>query len=465
MLMKSLGSNPKLRAQRERVESQTTAINKLDARISKAREVGDDRAVRKLGFEYAKLIEQRDASQAKLDKMDPEAIKSAIERDKTRISVFRTERRKELKKAENIRKASPLGTSDPDYTKQMKKVMRLQTKEEEQKESLAKNEETLAKAAPAFGKSFAQFRKTFGKFAKFSMSNKVKELRKGLRNIVKGVGGIIKAVFMGFLKFFIAISLILIAALAIKKLFEKFKIGEGFALVKEFFQSVKPIFVSLFERVKDGFGLILKAFRPGGTFKDLLLGLWKIASGVIGIYFTALGTLLMAGLILLGNFIEKQFTKIGQKVVDKFDQIKAPLSNILKVIRVITVIATAIAILASGAWIPGLVALLVGGIVVGIQTVLGKKLGLFAKGGTVNTPLQIVGEEGPELVALPQGSRVQTASQTRKALSTSNQTVNNFNITVNARDSSREEMRRMANEISRIISRDIQRSTTSTTLG
>ena len=37
MLMKSLGSNPKLKAQRERVESQTTAINKLDARISKAR--------------------------------------------------------------------------------------------------------------------------------------------------------------------------------------------------------------------------------------------------------------------------------------------------------------------------------------------------------------------------------------------------------------------------------------------
>ena len=173
----------------------------------------------------------------------------------------------------------------------------------------------------------------------------------------------------------------------------------------------------------------------------------------------------MAGLILLGNFVQKQLTKIGEKVVDKFDQIKAPLSKILKVIRVITIIATAIAIFASGAWIPGLVIALVGGIVVGIQTLLGKKLGLFAKGGTVNTPLQIVGEEGPELVALPQGSRIRTASQTRKALSTSSQTVNNFNITINAKDTSRAEMRRIADEIGRMVNSKVNRSTSSRTLG
>ena len=205
------------------------------------REVGDDRAVRKLGFEYAKLIEQRDASQARLDKINPDSIRQSIAKDKKEISKLRFRRRRALSKAEDIRTSSPLGRDDPAYKKQMEKAMDFRDKETKQKESLKKNEEALAKAVPSFGKSFGQFTKAFGKFAKFSMSEKVKKLRKGLGNIVKGVGGIIKAVFMGFLKFFIAISLILIAALAIKKLFEKFKVGEGFALVKEFFQTVKPI--------------------------------------------------------------------------------------------------------------------------------------------------------------------------------------------------------------------------------
>ncbi|MCA1571696.1 MAG: hypothetical protein LC798_15560 [Chloroflexi bacterium] len=53
---------------------------------------------------------------------------------------------------------------------------------------------------------------------------------------------------------------------------------------------------------------------------------------------------------------------------------------------------------------------------------IGKALGVvqsinpFAAGGIVNTPLQIVGERGPELAALPIGSRVFTASQTESLL-------------------------------------------------
>jgi TP901 family phage tail tape measure protein len=42
-------------------------------------------------------------------------------------------------------------------------------------------------------------------------------------------------------------------------------------------------------------------------------------------------------------------------------------------------------------------------------------LGLHAKGGVVRTPLQVVGEHGPELAALPIGSRVLSAPETRQA--------------------------------------------------
>jgi TP901 family phage tail tape measure protein len=43
-------------------------------------------------------------------------------------------------------------------------------------------------------------------------------------------------------------------------------------------------------------------------------------------------------------------------------------------------------------------------------------LGVHAAGGVVRAPLQVLGERGPELAALPRGSRVFTASQTREML-------------------------------------------------
>ena len=89
----------------------------------------------------------------------------------------------------------------------------------------------------------------------------------------------------------------------------------------------------------------------------------------------------------------------------------------------------------------------------------------MAKGGLVTSNLQLVGEEGPELVSIPQGSRVRTASQTRAALANNNQTVNNFNITINAKDTSRAEMRRIADEIGKMVNSKINRSVSSRTLG
>ncbi len=54
---------------------------------------------------------------------------------------------------------------------------------------------------------------------------------------------------------------------------------------------------------------------------------------------------------------------------------------------------------------------------------LGGLVGAFDQGGTVDTPLQIVGESGPELAALPRGTQVSTARETERMLS-GQQTVN-----------------------------------------
>jgi hypothetical protein len=47
---------------------------------------------------------------------------------------------------------------------------------------------------------------------------------------------------------------------------------------------------------------------------------------------------------------------------------------------------------------------------------LGGLINAFDDGGVVDTPLQVVGESGPELAALPQGTRVSTARETERML-------------------------------------------------
>jgi len=58
---------------------------------------------------------------------------------------------------------------------------------------------------------------------------------------------------------------------------------------------------------------------------------------------------------------------------------------------------------------------------VGVSALLGKaeakSYAEITKGGTVRSALQLVGERGPELVALPQRSEVFTAAETRAMLS------------------------------------------------
>tara|TARA_R100000231_G_scaffold119534_1_gene89607 strand:- start:40 stop:2607 length:2568 start_codon:yes stop_codon:yes gene_type:complete len=78
-----------------------------------------------------------------------------------------------------------------------------------------------------------------------------------------------------------------------------------------------------------------------------------------------------------------------------------------------------------------------------------------ARGGIVGLgETTLVGERGPELVKLPAGSRVYTNNQSKQMMGS---TVNNFNITINAKDTSKEEMRRMADEIGRMVSTKINR--------
>lgn len=96
---------------------------------------------------------------------------------------------------------------------------------------------------------------------------------------------------------------------------------------------------------------------------------------------------------------------------------------------------------------------------------LGKKLRdmpFFANGGVSSGGLAVVGERGPELVNLPAGARVNSNAKSKQM---TGGTVNNFNITINAKDTSDQEMRRVADKIGQMINTKINRSTARTTFG
>ena len=84
-----------------------------------------------------------------------------------------------------------------------------------------------------------------------------------------------------------------------------------------------------------------------------------------------------------------------------------------------------------------------------------------ATGGLVNENLTVVGENGPELVSLPTGSKVHTNTQSKRMMGNNN----TFNITINARDTSDAELRRIASKIGSMVNNSINRTTSSRTLG
>lgn len=87
----------------------------------------------------------------------------------------------------------------------------------------------------------------------------------------------------------------------------------------------------------------------------------------------------------------------------------------------------------------------------------------LAAGGITAGNYNLVGEKGPELVKLPAGSRVYSNSQS-KSMSGGSTVINN-NITINAKDTSDQELRRIADKIGTMVNNRINRNVSSRTLG
>ena len=96
---------------------------------------------------------------------------------------------------------------------------------------------------------------------------------------------------------------------------------------------------------------------------------------------------------------------------------------------------------------------------------IGEMFDFMHTGGIASGGPTIVGERGPELLQLPRGARVHSNAATRKMVSKGGGSTIINNFTINARDTSDGEMRRIADKLSSMINNKINRSTSSRTMG
>ena len=165
----------------------------------------------------------------------------------------------------------------------------------------------------------------------------------------------------------------------------------------------------------------IEMVQSGLTFvKDEIVSLITTVTNVIG----ALSTTIYNELYNLGTTISNTLTNVKDGLISTLNSIITKLADLP------SSIATA------------------------IKNALDVKF--FASGGVVNSPFQVVGEEGPELVKLPRGSRVFSNNQSRSMLSGS---TNNITVQVSGRvGASDSEIRDIARKVAKEINTQMNRT-------
>tara|TARA_B100000963_G_C22610921_1_gene664814 strand:- start:69 stop:1424 length:1356 start_codon:yes stop_codon:yes gene_type:complete len=315
---------------------------------------------------------------------------------------------------------------------------------------------------PILGKGEDNLNKRFDQFN--SILSPIKDAILSFDYIGKGKGlvlgtlKLLRVILSKAFNFFIIGILGLIAILAFVKLF--------WSAAKSFGEGLKESFGGFFQIIKDSFEIVVDSVKTifGFFMGDTSLGELIFAVLDIAVVFLNLAIQVAVRVIVglvIGLF--KLGMKLGEATLNFFKGLSPNK-------RIATVVAIGFAIVGFLFGIPIIFPVIILGalflfgkyLLTRLPKLIGKILP-FANGGVVtNSGMQLVGERGPELVSLPKGSRVHSNRDSRKMMGGTQ--INNY-ITINARDTSDGEMRRIANKISSMVNNKINRSTSSRTLG
>lgn len=262
--------------------------------------------------------------------------------------------------------------------------------------------------------------------------------------LVKGFKGL----FIGATKFFILFfRFTLMATLVMTGIFVivmalKEPLKMAFEVIQQAIIPALNFIVGGFMTVWDGIQEIYRGFVEGDLFA-VIGGVWTIAWGLLQIAFGVIATLVTGVLSFIAGFLKGAIEGFISYIIDTSGGLKKQLGKLVIV----------------GGLILGLIfgfpAVLALAVVTSIGVLL-SKLNPFGRaiGGVVAAgETTLVGERGPELVKLPVGSRVMTNNQSKRI--GGNTTIN---VTINARDTSDNEMRRIADKIGRMINNKINRN-------
>ena len=284
---------------------------------------------------------------------------------------------------------------------------------------------------------------------RFSLNFQNKMLK--LADFVRPVFGLLfKYLIMAM---FVSIGILaFIAAFdAIKENFDILKVGEQIAEVT----------ATLYEVFADVINLVGAIFA-GGDMNTIMEYLDKLLSSTLNLLFEVGILALSVGLASLIGLIEglgkilftEEYRSVGLSILSKF----AKAFLILYFVRYLAIKMMEIAAIYA---MPLLIAAAIAVVIVAAINQVMKNPKARATGGVVNENMTLVGERGPELVSLPRGSRVHTNTQSKNI---GGRVTNNFNITINAKDTSDAELRRIAEKIGNMVNNKINRSFSSTTM-
>lgn len=275
------------------------------------------------------------------------------------------------------------------------------------------------------------------------------------KGLILGVMKLSRTILSKAFNFFIISMLVIMAIGAFIKIFWNTvqSLYTGFIEPFEgFFESIS----TAIDTVWESFSTIFDFFMGDASLLDLAFAVLDLLVAGAYILLKFGYTVLMAGLSALWQLAEDAW----DAAIDWFKGLSWKQWALLAVG----------ALTAMVLWMYGLPiilpAIIIGGIFV-IAYWLWDKLSnwdVFHAGGTSHGGMALVGEKGPELVNLPAGSKVHSNRKSRSMVSGGGG-VTNINITINARDTSDGEMRRIASKIGDMVNSKINRTTSSRTMG
>ena len=440
---------------------------------------------------YEKLVDKKTKAEERFKKAKEEyetMKKTSILKD-DKIGPL-SELKKELNRARKekmvtSRRLKKSG-ADADTMAQLKTAL-----EQQDNEAKERHEKRIA-ALKLIGKSTERFMtfglgfKNIGKGLKAGFKDMGKDPNtnkrfQGLRNqlkkgqaYVKRQGGY-RAVFMKMVTpIFSVIGKVMKMAVAYSFYFIMFLVGAlvVFMVIKKIFEKAEVMSVLLetlkgvFDGIKTMFGgaiLIFEAFFGGGTLKERFT---KLFQGILGLY-KGLGKIIFSVLVGAVKLVINLAVAYITFVIDTYWALVRTIFS--KAFWTKTVAGALIKIKDFFVELPFKIKDKIVEVYEKLKTYIGKKisdildaLNPFHMGGTTTGGMAMVGERGPELVKLPAGSRVHSNDTTKSMLKGS--VTNNISVNVNGRlGASDTELRDIAKKIGRMVSTEINRTTSSST--